>query len=98
MQTLELLFFTLDLNTLKISSLVPHLRKISTTAAPHVTEKGWYLFQNLYISEGTLITGGVGTGGKESVPLSLPDRMKTTVADIPCELASSFNFHPSYIR
>lgn len=46
MQILEFQVFTWDLNTLKISSLVPHLRKISVTVVPHVIKKGWYLFQN----------------------------------------------------
>lgn len=52
-QTLELQFFTLDLNTLKISSLVPNLRKIPITAVPHVIKKGWYHFQNMHTLEGS---------------------------------------------
>lgn len=40
MKTLELLFFTSDLNTLKISSLVPHLRKkINYCSTPYDKER-----------------------------------------------------------
>lgn len=53
MQTLELQFFVLDLNTLEINNLVPPLRKISITAVPYVIKKGRYLFQNLYTLEGS---------------------------------------------